>query len=260
MTREYEVYAVRFATNPDGTRGHYFFGAASKPADEPAPLDYLFFVLRSDGRDILVDTGFTSEMARAWNRPHVAEPWDAAKWIGVEPEAVDLVLLTHLHFDHTGGVRGFPHATLVLQEDEMSYWTGKPATREDIRHLARVHDIHHVIDRVYAEKVRFLRGDAAVADGIWAHHVPGHTPGSQAFRVNTARGEVLLAGDAAHFYEEVEELHPFSIFTDLPQMYDSFERMAELVGSGRVIPGHDPRVFERHPAVEGLEGKVVRIA
>lgn len=258
----YELYGVKFAENLAGTRGHYFHGRAGEPHDAPAPIDYNVFVIRGDDGDIVVDTGFTAETAKtALPRPHFENPSDAVRRIGVDPERVKTVILTHVHIDHTGDVRAFPHADVVLQEAEMAYWTGRPASREEIARHVLPADVATLVELNFAQRIRWVRGDVELADGLSLHLVPGHTPGSQAVRVRTTDGWYVLAGDAAHYYEEVHEHHPFAVFADLPAMYESFERLVELAGgdADRVIPGHDPLMFDRFPAVSPHEGRVVRI-
>jgi glyoxylase-like metal-dependent hydrolase (beta-lactamase superfamily II) len=72
---------------------------------------------------------------------------------------------------------------------------------------------------------------------------------------------VVVASDAAHFYANIEEDRPFSIVTDLPQMYGAFDIIRKLAPSPEhIIPGHDPLVMERYPAARPeLAGIVARL-
>src|SRR3546814_13401787 len=87
----------------------------------------------------------------------------------------------------------------------MDYATG--------RHMAceahgRAYEPDHVaglIRLVYGDRVVFHDGDAEIAPGISVHRVGGHTAGMQVVRVNTARGWVVLASDASHFYEHIQK-------------------------------------------------------
>ena len=70
-----------------------------------------------------------------------------------------------------------------------------------------------------------------------------------------------MASDAAHFYANIEEDRPFSIVTNLPQMYGAFDIIRKLAPSpDHIIPGHDPLVLERYPAASPeLAGLVARL-
>jgi glyoxylase-like metal-dependent hydrolase (beta-lactamase superfamily II) len=109
--------------------------------------------------------------------------------------------------------------------------------------------------------VRFVDEVTTVAPGITLHPVGGHSAGLQLVRVETGKGTLLLASDAAHFYENFEEDRPFSIVHSIADMYRAFDRMHELVDDPRnIVPGHDPLVFERYPACSpDLEGYAVEI-
>ena len=78
----------------------------------------------------------------------------------------------------------------------------------------------------------------------------------------TARGFVVLASDATHFYANIDEDRPFSLVHVLPEMYDAFDTVRALADSpAHIIPGHDPLVMERYPAATpDLAGIAVRIA
>jgi glyoxylase-like metal-dependent hydrolase (beta-lactamase superfamily II) len=98
--------------------------------------------------------------------------------------------------------------------------------------------------------------------GIEVHRVGGHSAGLQVVRVRTGRGNVVLASDATHFYANIEGDHPYSIVSDLAQMYGAFDLVRSLADSpAHLVPGHDPLVMQRFPpARKDLEGVAVRIA
>ncbi|MEL6873770.1 MAG: hypothetical protein AAFO62_13490, partial [Pseudomonadota bacterium] len=100
-----------------------------------------------------------------------------------------------------------------------------------------------------------------VAPGITVHHSPGHSKGMQSVRVLTESGWVVLAVDAAHFYENFEKRKPFVIAHSIEDMLTTFDQLEDLASSPEhVIPGHDPLVFERYPALSAdTQGFVHRL-
>jgi glyoxylase-like metal-dependent hydrolase (beta-lactamase superfamily II) len=75
------------------------------------------------------------------------------------------------------------------------------------------------------------------------------TLGTQCVRVRTRRGWVVLASDAAHFYENMERTAPFPIVYSVADMVDGYRTMRALADSDRhVVPGHDPLVMARYPS------------
>ena len=115
--------------------------------------------------------------------------------------------------------------------------------------------------RQFGNRVTFYRGDAELAPGVSLHHIGGHTPGLQCVRVMTRRGWVVLASDATHYYEHFETDRCFvSVFNigDTLEGYDILRRLA--ASPKHIIPGHDPLVMQRYPAVsKALEGIAVRL-
>ena len=98
----------------------------------------------------------------------------------------------------------------------------------------------------YEGRLRFVDGAREIAPGISVHKVGGHTAGMQIVTVDHAKGQAVVASDAAHYYRNFEERIPFNTLHDLPGMYRAFDRIRELAGDEElVIPGHDPLVLER---------------
>ena len=86
----------------------------------------------------------------------------------------------------------------------------------------------------------------------------GHSLGLQVVRGRTRRGFALLAADATHYYENMETMRAYPV--DVAQMVEGFKTIQKLATStNHVIPGHDPLVLAKYPAVPGLEGIVARL-
>ena len=143
----------------------------------------------------------------------------------------------------------------------MAFWTGRYANKPAFRWVVEPEDILDLVRHNFAGRVRFVDGAAEVVPGVTVHHVGGHAAGLQVVAVRTARGRVVLASDAVHYYANIEEDRPFAVVSDLAQMYDAFETVRALADSpDHVIPGHDPLVLDRYPAVPGLDGIAARLA
>ena len=254
----YEVYAVKYAHHERRSHENFLGGDAH---DVPMPLDYFVWLIRGGGREIVVDTGFSAAMAKKRRRNHLRCPTEGLRLLGCDAAQVRDVVITHLHYDHAGNFDLFPAATLHLQDREMQYATGRYMCHDCFRGAFEVEDVVGMVRRVYAGRVRFHDGDAQIAPGVSVHHIGGHTMGLQVVRVRTARGWVVVASDAAHFYANFRDVRPFPIVLDVGRMVDGYDRLRALADSeDHIVPGHDPLVTSRYPAPSAeLQGVVVRL-
>jgi glyoxylase-like metal-dependent hydrolase (beta-lactamase superfamily II) len=224
------------------------------------PLDYFVWLVRGEGREIVVDTGFSAAMAAKRGREHIRCPTEGLRTLGCDASTVKDVVITHLHYDHVGNFELFPNATLHLQELEMRYATGPYMCHACFRGAFEVEDVVGMVRRVYENRVRFHSGDGELFPGVSLHLIGGHTMGLQVLRVRTRRGWVVLASDASHFYANMEQARPFPIVWSVADMVDGYAKLRTLADSpGHIVPGHDPLVFERYRSPAGLEGIAVRL-
>jgi glyoxylase-like metal-dependent hydrolase (beta-lactamase superfamily II) len=258
----FAVYAIRYAHREASFRGEHFYRGDARPT-EPYPIDYFVWAAVSPDATVVVDAGFTPETAkRRGSREYLQSPMETLRQLGVDPGAVEHLVITHLHYDHVGHVRDFPAARILVQRSEYEFWTGPFAVRGEYGHLHEREDMVYLGEQVASGRVRLLDGDATVVPGVTLHRLGGHTQGLQVVRISTARGHVVLASDASHFYENLGSDRPYSIVDHLPSMYRAFDRIRKLADAEHlIIPGHDPAVLTRFPAAAaGLAGLAVRIA
>jgi glyoxylase-like metal-dependent hydrolase (beta-lactamase superfamily II) len=243
----YEVLALRYGGKAERTRRENFIMADDH--DAPMPIDYFVWLIRGGGRTILVDTGFEPVEAEKRGRKLDRLPREALEAVGSSAEAVDSVVVTHLHYDHAGTLDHWPNARFHLQEAEMAYATGRCMCDPSMRLPFTVDHVCQMVRHVYSGRAQFHAGDGQIAPGVTVHHVGGHSKGMMFVRVKTARGWVALASDAAHFYENIERRMPFVLLHSLEDMVRGWDRLyAEASSPSHVIPGHDPLVMRRYPA------------
>ncbi|MCW2952281.1 MAG: hypothetical protein JWQ48_1451 [Conexibacter sp.] len=212
----------------------------------PVPV----WLIEGTARVTLIDTGLgpideVEAMQRRYGIDFVATKSDEQDLVaglaarGVAPEDVEVVVLTHLHFDHVGNVELFPNARFVVQRDELPLGLAPPPWAtfyypEDARRL------HAIVDRLDV-----IDGDAPLEPGVRLLKLGGHTPGQMATVVETARGRVCLASDAAYNYRNLELRWPNGSFWDLAGVIRGYDRMR--AESDLIVPNHDWRFRERFP-------------
>ena len=158
-----------------------------------------------------------------------------------DPRKVDYVVNSHLHFDHAGGNELIPNATLVVQKRE---WQAAqdPATAAKVGIYKADIGHGHPVRQVDGEHDLF--GDGSVVC------IPtyGHTPGHQSLKVRTAKGEVVLTGDACYFCRTLHERRLPRFVYDRAQMLASLDRLAALEQAGATLFfGHDAEFWKGVP-------------
>lgn len=256
----WEAYAVRYGTHATRTRRECFMGIDPHDA-APKPLDYFVWALRSGDRVVVVDTGFDHAEALRRNRVLERLPREGLAMLGIDAATVEDVVITHLHHDHAGTLDDFPRARFHLQEAEMAYATGRCMTWPHLRLTYTCDHVCQMVRGVFDGRVAFADGDRELAPGLSVHLIGGHSKGMQVVRARTARGWLVIASDATHYYENFETGRPFIITHDVEATLRGYDRLRELASSpAHVIPGHDPLVLRRYPAPEPrLEGIVARL-
>ncbi len=217
---EYELYAIRYAER-DARRSDHFIGG--DPHDGPMPMDYFVWVAIGPHRTVVIDTGFTAEVAAARGRRHLRCPAQSLSLVGVDAGAVKDVILTHMHYDHVGTYHRFPAAQFHLQEVELHYTTGRYMRYPHLARSFEIEDVAGIVRLNFARRVKLYNGPAELCPGITLHPVGGHTPGMQFVRVHTSRGWVVLASDVTHYYENMEAGRPFTAAFHIGDMLEAYD-------------------------------------
>lgn len=254
----YEVYAIKYGERMATRGGALVYG---DPHDAPMAMDYFVWVIRNEERTVVVDVGYGREEGERRGRTFLRCPTEGLGLLGIDASTVEDVIITHMHYDHAGNLEKFPNATFHIQDEELAYVTGRPMTHKFLRRSFNIEDVTEMVRLVYGDRVAFHAGDDEIAPGVTVHHIPGHTRGLQSVCVNTLRGVVVLASDAAHYYENVEAETPFATLENMFLMLEGYRKVRRLAPSDEhLVPGHDPQVLERYAApTTELIGIVARL-
>lgn len=148
-----------------------------------APASVNVFLLKRDGKSILVDTGNGGERGTAIRK---------LRQLGIAPEMIDVILLTHMHGDHIGGLlnaaggAAFPTAIVYVAEPERDYWLSEEAGSGGA--------LAGKVRTAYGNRLKTFRFGEEPVPGIKALDASGHTPGHTVFDT----GDLLIVGDLLH--------------------------------------------------------------
>jgi glyoxylase-like metal-dependent hydrolase (beta-lactamase superfamily II) len=168
------------------------------------------------------------------------------KKIGVNPEEINKVIFTHLHWDHCHNLRFFRNAKFYAHGDEVRFaFTPLPP-------YYRSYESPHLgITPPFSETPFHLtKGEEEIADGIFIFPTPGHSPGHQSVAIETRKGTYVITGDAVMSWENWEgdpvNHLPFIMngrYIDLQRSWESFFKIKERAEF--ILPGHEIKVFDQ---------------
>jgi N-acyl homoserine lactone hydrolase len=220
-------------------RSALFYG---ERAPERVRIPVTCYLVRAADATILFDTGLSPRALPGLLRADPLARFDDGDLLvhrldalGLEPKDVDMVVLSHLHFDHAGGAALFSTSELVVQQDEYSY-AHYPAAFFASFYYRKNFDLP-------SYRWRLLDGDAELVPGVTVLRSDGHTPGHQSLLVELPEtGPVILAGDCCYWTRSIDEEIPPGVVWDPTRAMHSIKRLkttARLIG-GRIFPSHDP--------------------
>lgn len=246
---QYEVDAVQYAVIPHFPVADLVAGAEK---DRTIDIAMMVWLVRGGGRTILVDSGFyRPQFFKNWTVEDYSRPDQA---IGIDPNEVTDVILTHAHWDHADGADLFPKAQIWMQKDEYNYYTGAAWQPGGKHGGIDPDDVQMLVKFNLAGRLHLIDGDQEILPGIRTYIGGRHTWQSQYVSVPTRAGAIVLASDNMYLYENLEKHAAIAQTFDPASNIAAQERMKVL---GKIIvPGHDPAVMTRFPHIAP---RVVRI-
>lgn len=233
-------------------KSYFVDGAPQTPAID---IPHMMFYIDGAEKKILVDCGGRdpdSESGKLHSKTYTRTPDEnpavaLKKATGVDASEIDIVLLTHLHWDHCGNCHMFPNAEFYVQKAELL------DSIDPIPRFGKTYESFNIgVVPPWAQQGlswHFLEGEAEVVPGVKVIPIPGHSAGVMGVYVETDKGPYFLGSDAIPLYDNVKEdgsVIPSALCWSLREGYFSTVKVNNLVKeTGMVIiPGHDKAVLD----------------
>jgi glyoxylase-like metal-dependent hydrolase (beta-lactamase superfamily II) len=242
-TATYDVYAIRYATVPNfPVRGLVAGADTSRRMD----IAMTVWLLRGNGRNVLVDAGFyRPKFVERWKPADFISPAEAVARAGVKAEDVTDIIVSHVHWDHADGIDLFPNARVWIQREEYRHHVS--AKGDVLDRAIDADDAKMLAGLLVRGRVKEVRGDSTeIMPGITVFTGGKHTFESQYATVRTRTGTVVIASDNLYLYENLDNRRPITQTLDSLSNLAAQDRMKRLASEPRlIVPGHDPAVFVR---------------
>lgn len=196
------------------------------------------YLVNLGDRLILIDAGTAGGMGA--NLGHIPA---VLKEVGVAPEQIDTILLTHMHADHINGVLGpdgnalFPNAELVVSSKEFAFWHDDANLNQAPDEAKKTFLGARRASAAYTKRTRLIDGDEEVLPSIRALPLPGHTPGHTGFIIDSEGEKLLIWGDIIHMaaYQFLKPDVSVVFDTDPMMAAETRKRILDQVSKDRMM-------------------------
>ncbi|AEH90403.1 N-acyl homoserine lactonase family protein [Mesorhizobium opportunistum] len=276
QAEHWQIYVIEFARSKnqpwvDLVNGMY--------DDGPTDLPFSFILAQRGDRNVLVDTGFMKDETG----PNFSDKFGIPWWIspvrmlaelGLAPDDITDIIVSHAHFDHMGSIDQFPKARLYMQKQELLSWHEAMALPPQYGFLTAIidpDDLRAAFDASVEHRLTLVDGDRDdLLPGIHVRLGQGHTMGQQFVIVETSRGRIVLSGDCVYSSRQLTGHKHDGVYQPLNNAVGSvwdqlktIDRINTEIGGNleRLIILHDSERWKGLPVVKEVEGfRIVKAA
>jgi glyoxylase-like metal-dependent hydrolase (beta-lactamase superfamily II) len=253
----YNIYALMYATVGHPLPLKYL--VLNAPEKDSINAVFMYWLIKgNNGKNVLVDAGFLKDVeeAKDYDVTNYTRPDSMLLGIGLNPNDITDIILTHPHWDHMDGVNLFPNAQVWIQKEDYNYFVGT-AWQKGFGGDFNKRDVRKLVELNLEGKLNLVDGDnKEIIPGITVYTGSRHTFNSQFVFVKTGQDKIILASDNVYTYYNLDNLisAPTEATFDTTAYVKSMVRMKTLVPDKKyIIPGHDALLFSRFPVVaEGI--------
>jgi glyoxylase-like metal-dependent hydrolase (beta-lactamase superfamily II) len=247
----YEIYALKYAGPFTSKLAMVLW---NEGWNEEIDRNYYLWAIKQKDEIIVVDTGSSVTQGEKRKLKNYVNPVEMLSRIGANESNVKKVIITHIHFDHVGGVemfpKAFPNAKYYVQKKEFDFWIKNPVAKK--RPFVGITDQDGnktLADLLESGRVVLVDGDKNLQPGIDLVFAPGHTVGLQAVAVNTEKGKAIVASDCAHIARSFKEDIPSCLIMDMITWLKTYEKLRAMTSLDLIFPGHDTLMLTNYPKV-----------
>lgn len=266
---DWDVHVIEFARSKDQPIASLVHGAHG---DGVVDLPFSFILARRADKIVLVDTGFMREgggeaMSVKFGIPHWISPLRMLGEMGVAPDDVTDIVISHAHFDHMGSIEKFPQARLHIQKREILSWTEAMALPPQFGFLTEIinpDDLRRAFDASVEHRLNLVDGDVDdLLPGIHVRLGEGHTLGQQFVVIDAAKGKLVISGDCIYARRNICGHKNDGVYAPLAngigsvwEQLKTIDRINREIGGdmSRLIILHDSDRWKDLPVVREIEG------
>jgi glyoxylase-like metal-dependent hydrolase (beta-lactamase superfamily II) len=244
---KYELFGISYGNSK--FRKDKVFLNESK--NKKVSFEWIFWLAKGNDKTILIDTGFDDEiLAKKWKIKNYTAPQNKLKLLGLSPDDITDVILTHAHWDHLGSLSSYKKATVWIQQIEYDHLQKLFLEKKSGKSGVRFEDLT-VLETLNKEgRLKLINDDSEIFEGFALTAGGSHTKGSQYVTVETIDGAVIIAGDNAYMYENIRRHKPIGSSVDYDENLSVIRDMHKKAASPFfILPGHDPKVLRWFPEI-----------
>jgi glyoxylase-like metal-dependent hydrolase (beta-lactamase superfamily II) len=247
----YEIYALKYA---GPFRSKLAMLRWNEGWDHDVERNYYIWAIKGKEGFTVVDTGVGMTLATARKLSGYVNPVDVLARIGANGSNVTKVVITHIHFDHAGGMemfpKAFPRAVFYVQRREFDFWTKSPiAKRAPFAASSDELAVKTLASMEASDRLALVDGDREIEPDMEILLAPGHTVGLQAVAVVTSEGTAIVASDCAHVAKSFRDDIPSCFITDMAAWMKTYDKLRSRASVNLIFPGHDTLMLTDYPKV-----------
>lgn len=243
----YKIYALKYAGPLTKSGAHFLW---QKNWDKKQNGNFYFWLIKNHDRMIIFDTGVNEKLAKEKNLPNYIKPNDLLSKINIDAKKISDIVISHMHWDHLGGLEFFPNAKFYISKNEFEFWTKNKIVKTDpFKLLSDTKSINYTKKLYKQKKIILINQEKEIFPGIKTIFAPGHSPALMALAIETKKGKAILASDSCYSFDNIKLNWPSDVIFNIKDSVETINKLKSLSDEKLIFPGHDIKLATKYPKI-----------